>query len=244
VPWFPFTGTVPLTYNFINVGHIVNCWSQADFTITMSIPAGMQVYSSGFPVYSTIPEAISLIGPVITSSAWGKCSTAIQQSSMLVTASQYLMSICKFPMVQSQFLDERRAYGTNGFHLDFYPVQSHDGLWRYEPGYAALINFNLINVGDYFEYLVEADGNVTFSDWVSDRSGVLKKGNLLKMTYQAGLDYIPEMLLVEMFNILKYVKLPVGYESIKSGSVSTKLKDDDKTRQAIVARLKGLFEIN
>ena len=226
----------------ISTEHLVNVWSQAQYAIEITDPGALTLYNGG-AVLSTLSKADDAIGSYASLSKWSHMSHK-QKASLLATASSELIALCKFDMIESQYMFEMRSNLTDGFHLSFYPIQTHDDIYAFYPSPVQAYENSLYAVSDFYEFLVERDGTVSFNSLGTlDQEGPLRKGNLIKMRYQAGLDYIPDAILAEMFKICKFVSVPSHIESIKTGTTAAKFKDDAKMHAGIVQRLQGLFDV-
>ena len=247
VPWFPQIDTkapfflsssssIPFSFLATSCEHVVNIWSQKNFRIKVNDEGGT-ILGVGNPSYLTINAADEIYNTLLSNSKWPGFSRENKRTALL-NASGALMSLAGgFPLIQSQFMSEVRANFTNGFHLGVYPIVEYDGF--YTASAVSLLDMTILPLSTVINYMVERDGNVTFQNL----SLMLWKDNIIKMHFEAGLDSIPEVLMVETLKVLKDMRTPDRIDTLKAGTSMLKVKDMDKYQAALVARLKGLFEV-
>lgn len=251
-PWFSqldqtYANAAPLTFLATSLEHVVNVWSQQQFKISVvnPVPEGMIVNASGMPTYSTVAGMDDLYASgMFTNSKYSTMDSSQKARAMQAASSMVASMAGGFPLIQSQFLFEYRSYFTDGFHLDWYPVQNYDGFYMVAP--ISIFDAMVLPLSQVVEYLIEKDGNCTFKSILMSGAAVydfLRKDNVLKMRYEAGLDYIPDALVEEVAQMMNYIRMPLGVETMKAGTSMMRNFKYDDYKKALVSRLQGFFNV-
>jgi hypothetical protein len=231
-----YTGTpVPIPdppapqWRLVQTGHVVNIWSQCQFTLNVTADTTGSYYSiDDTPTLVTVADALKF-GPVTNQqflSNTGGPLTNTQIADLMTATSGYVTAILKNPVVQASYYYESWTNFVNGIQLQNYPIQYSDNPFILRP--TIITNLTLSATADLFSrYFMDSE-----TGWIQFRFAQdllfnfepFDMNNQFRLSYIAGYLQIPRAVKLAIIAMSYQLQTQSNVEELRGGSFVVKFQ--------------------
>jgi hypothetical protein len=227
------------------VDHVVNIWSQAQFTMKVSAPVDGS--GSNPPIAANLAVIVGSVGPAyLTLDDFKRYCKLFQVGAdfnldqldiiqLIRAGSDELRGLLGFEPIGTQYLQEVRGNNTTGFNMDRYPILVWD-----DPCFNGPLYYNIGHNLTSLKAIYDVDcaiGAVSFGTVQLP----LDYDIIVKMSYAAGLPTIDSIIKQAVMRLMRLLLNPGDFTEMRGGSGTVKRRDPAAIRKEIRQTVEGLF---
>ena len=211
------------SWRLVQTGHVVNIWSQSQFTLDITADNTGSYYSiTDTPTLTTVADALKF-GPVTNQyfqNNVGGPLTTIQIADLMTATSAYVTEILKNPVVQGCYYYEAWTNFINGIQLQNYPIQYMDNPYILRPTIITNLTLSATADLDSRYFIDSATGWVQFrfaQDMLFNFEP-FDMNNQWRCTYIAGYLQIPTAIKLAVVAMSYQLQTQSNVQELRGGS--------------------------